>query len=118
MALVLYPRAYQYSETESPRSWEMPLHERLGPHVREPFRYFEERKGRLPYPVIDLFADFEGAERQPLFFGNDPHWNADGADTAARGLLGRLIEAGLLPCAKAPPAEAAGRGKRAGLAQG
>ena len=97
MALVIYPRAYQYSDRESPGNWE-PGYEALGPHVREPFRYFAEVGDGLPYPVIDLFSAFETSEEFPLFFARDPHWNPSGAGLAARSVYAGLGERGLLPC--------------------
>ena len=101
MALVVYPRAYQYSDRESPGNWEVG-YEALGPHVREPFRYFAESGDRLPYPVLDLFSAFETSEEFPLFFARDPHWNARGAGLAARSVYAGLLEGGLLSCPGGP----------------
>jgi len=98
MALVVYPRAYQYTARESPRNWERG-YVPLGPFVREPFRYFAEVSPTLPYPVIDVLPDFEASDRFPLYFANDPHWTEQGADVAARAVFAALRERGLLPCA-------------------
>lgn len=100
-ALILYPRAYQYSSRESLDNWEAPHHTRLGPHAREPFRYFAEVAGELPYPVIDVVSDFEAAEEFPLYFRKDPHWTRLGAAVAARSVFRELRERGLLPCGPA-----------------
>jgi len=97
MALVLYPRAYQYTDAESPRNWEQG-YEPLGPFVKEPFRYFAEVEASLPYPVIDVLPDFEASDRFPLYFANDPHWTEAGADVAARAVLDALRARGLVPC--------------------
>jgi hypothetical protein len=96
-ALVVYPRAYQYSVRESLDNWEGHCYQPLGPYVREPFRYFAEVRDDLPYPLIDLMPAFETADDFPLFFAYDPHWNADGADLAARAVLDSLCARGLLP---------------------
>lgn len=98
MALVVYPRAYQYTDRESPRNWERG-YVPLGPFVREPFRYFAEVAPTLPYAVIDVLPDFEASDRFPLYFANDPHWTEQGADVAAHAVLEALRERGLLPCA-------------------
>lgn len=98
LGLVLYPRAYQYSERESPENWEAGRYERLGPYVREPFRYFEEVASELSYPVLSLWSDFVDTDRFPLFFEDDPHWNADGAAFAAEALEAALLAGGMLPC--------------------
>jgi len=97
MALVLYPRAYQYSARESPGNWETG-YEALGPHVQEPFHYFAEVGPTLPYPVLDLLPAFASSEEFPLFFARDPHWNRRGAGLAAEGVLRGLRAEGMLPC--------------------
>lgn len=98
MALVLYPRAYQYSPRESPMNWESDRYERLGPYVREPLRYFEERAGELPYPVLSVWEAFEQSAPFPLFFPSDPHWNEAGADFMARSLETELLAEARVPC--------------------
>ena len=98
MALVVYPRAFQYSDRESPKNWERWRYKPLGPFVREPFRYFEEVAPELPYPVFSLMPAFEGSETFPLFFADDPHWNRDGARLAARAVADGLSAAELVPC--------------------
>lgn len=102
-ALVIYPRAYQYSGRESLENWEAHLHTRLGPHAREPFRYFAERAGELPYPVIDVLPAFEASQQFPLYFRTDPHWTRLGAGVAARAVFDALRERGLLRCE--PPSD-------------
>jgi hypothetical protein len=98
MALVVYPRAYQYSLEESPRSWESHRYEAMGPWVREPFRYFREKGGRLPYPVLDTLSAFESADEFPLFREDDPHWNPAGARLMAETVARWTVESGLIPC--------------------
>ncbi len=102
MALVIYPRAFQVSLKESPENDERGLYEPLGPYVLEPFRYFHRHRDDLPYPVFSLLDDFRNAEQFPLFFEDDPHWNAAGARLAAEAVSRRLMAAGLVPCGVAP----------------
>ena len=97
-AVIVLPRAYQHSRLESPRNWERSRYEVGGPFVREPFRYFEESKGDLDYPVFELLSAFEAATQFPLYFENDPHWNPDGARVAGQAAARHLREAGLVPC--------------------
>ena len=99
MVLVIAPRAYQYSDRESPRNWEAMAYETLGPYALEPFRYFAEVAPRLPYPALSLLPAFQQATQFPLFLEDDPHWNAEGARLTARTVAAFLIERGLLPCA-------------------
>jgi hypothetical protein len=105
MVLVIYPRAYQYSDRESPESWERTAYEVLGPFVREPFRYFAEVRGRLPYPVVDLLPAFEAAGSETLFQANDPHWNRRGAALAGSTLADAILAGAsapgdLIPCSR------------------
>jgi hypothetical protein len=102
MALVIYPRAYQYSLREAPESWEAHRYEALGPWVREPFRYFEDNRDRLPYPVLSALGAFEESDEFPLFQNDDPHWNAAGARLMARTVARWTAEQGLIPC-RVPP---------------
>ncbi len=97
-AVVIYPRSYQYPNSESPDNWERRLYEADGPFVREPFRYLSEVAAALPYPVIDLMPTFEQSTVTPLFLEDDPHWNRAGARLAGTTLVPRLIELDLLPC--------------------
>ncbi len=98
MALVVYPRAYQYSLRESPGSWEAHQYEPLGPWVREPFRYFEENAARLPYPVLSTLSAFEASDQFPLFQEDDPHWNEAGAGLMAEAVARWTAATGLIPC--------------------
>jgi hypothetical protein len=98
MVLVIYPRAYQYSETESPWNWESRSYEVLGRFVREPFRYFEAAASELPYPVVNLLPAFETATTFPLYLEDDPHWNRDGARLAATTAAREIGKLGLIPC--------------------
>jgi hypothetical protein len=99
MLLVILPRAFQYSKRESVRNWESHTYQTLGPYVREPFRYFEEARDELPYPVFSLLRHFEEAPEFPLYQETDPHWNETGNRLAAEGLLEYLVANRLVPCA-------------------
>lgn len=98
MAVVVAPRAYQYSLRESPANWERLEYEALGPYVREPFLYFAERAGRLPYPVLSLLPVFAESETFPLFHEDDPHWSEAGARLVAETVARWTSESGLIPC--------------------
>lgn len=88
--LVILPRAHQYSARESPHNWEEHEYTRLGPYCREPFRYFDELRPRVAYPVVSLLPDFERSEMFPLYLDDDPHWNAAGHRLAAESILKAL----------------------------
>jgi hypothetical protein len=101
MLLVILPRGFQYSDRETPRNWEAGEYQEIGPFVREPFRYFEEAREKLPYPVFSLLPAFEESGKFPLYLEDDPHWNAEGHRVAAAGLAEYLVRNQLVPCA--PP---------------
>jgi len=81
--LIVLPRSYQYSDRESPLSWEKTAYDDLGPFSTEPFRFFREIEASLAYPVYSLLSTFLETEVFPTCFEDDPHWNADGARVAA-----------------------------------
>lgn len=83
----VFPRSFQYSDREHPESWELDEVESLGPHVFEPFAFFDEVRDQLPFPVISLLPDFQSTDVFPTCFHDDSHWNADGAAIAARAIV-------------------------------
>lgn len=97
--LVMYPRGFQYSKTESPENWEASAYSPLGPHVLAPFQFFQSEAAALPYPFISLLQDFTVETRFPLFLHDDPHWNQTGHAVAAEALLRHLVEGAHIPCA-------------------
>ena len=101
MAMVIFPRACQYSKTEAPKNWEhdCPV---VGAHVKEPNRYLASVKGKLGFPVIDLLPSFEASKIFPLYLEDDPHWTPAGATLAAATAARGLMDEGLLPCTPKP----------------
>ncbi len=91
--LLILPRCFQYSATESPDTWERG-YEPMGPHVREPFRYFEELAHEVDFPVLSILEDFERADASSTCFDNDPHWTPLGSRIAARGVFRACRTAG------------------------
>ncbi|TDJ73003.1 MAG: SGNH/GDSL hydrolase family protein [Planctomycetota bacterium] len=81
--LVILPRGYQYSDRESPRSWERDRYTAMGPYVTAPFEYFDELREHADYPIVALLDAFREAEEFPTCFEDDPHWNTTGHDIAA-----------------------------------
>lgn len=92
--LLVYPRSYQYSAREAPRNWEARHYEVLGPHVHEPFRYFEGLATKVEYPIYSLLEEFQGTDVFPTCFEWDPHWNEDGARIAARASYRACLQEG------------------------
>ena len=89
--LVILPRGYQYDERESPDSWERVRYTVMGPYSLEPFRYFDELRSQVSYPIVSLLEDFQNTDVFPTCFQDDPHWNADGAEVAARAMTRELL---------------------------
>ncbi len=82
-ATFVFPRNFQYNPDESPGSWEAHEYAADGPYKLEPFRFFEELKGRVEFPIHSLLDPFRETDVFPTCFQNDPHWNRDGAQVAA-----------------------------------
>jgi hypothetical protein len=88
------PRHWQYTDRESPESWENGSFDALGPYALENFRYFEGKTP--PFPIIPLLEDFKQAKEFPLHFKVDSHWNKHGARFFAERVAVHLQEHGLL----------------------
>ncbi len=99
--LVVLPRNFQYSNRESPSSWEAGEYQNLGPHVLEPFRFFAERAKTAPFPVHSLLPAFQGTNIFPTCFTGDPHWTPAGTQVAADALVEMCLrEAWMKSCAR------------------
>lgn len=89
-ALVVLPRSFQYSERECPANWEQDEYTPLGPYSLEAFRWVDELRKRVGYPVFSLLPDFQRTTVFPTCFHNDPHWNPQGHRVAAEALVRKL----------------------------
>jgi hypothetical protein len=88
--LIVLPRSYQYSSRECPNNWEGKEYTVNGPCCLEPFRYFDEIRNSLDFPVYSLLEDFEKNKDFPTCFNSDPHWNENGHSVAANAIA-RII---------------------------
>lgn len=95
-----FPRHYQHSDREVPRNWEAAEYEVLGPYVKEPFNYFQQKEQELPFPMLLALHAFEKSTSFPLYLNDDPHWNAEGAEFMASTLGHYLSERALIPCSR------------------
>lgn len=89
--LVALPRSYQCSDRESPNNYEASEYTVLGPYALEPFRFFDELRARVEYPVFSLLDAFRTTETFPTCFENDPHWLPAGHRVAADALTPMLV---------------------------
>jgi hypothetical protein len=96
--LVILPRHFQYSMDECPKEMRRKNHKytRMGPNVQEPFRYFEEIKEIVDYPVYSLQPDFQNSGVFPTTFFKDQHWTSAGTRVAMDAILRIVQEEGLL----------------------
>jgi len=84
--LFVLPRAYQYSADESPDNWEAARYSVLGPYSHEPFRFFDELRSRVEFPIHSLLPAFQATAVFPTCFRDDPHWTPAGHDVAAEAI--------------------------------
>jgi len=84
--LLVFPRSYQYSDKECPNNWEKSQYQALGPFAHEPFKYFEQIKADVDYPIFSLLPDFQDSTIFPTVFDNDPHWNETGNRIAVNAI--------------------------------
>jgi hypothetical protein len=82
------PRHWQYTDKESPDSWENGGFDTMGPYALENYRYFDGKMGVAPFPIINMVDDFRKTEEFPLNFRVDSHWNKKGA----RFFAGKVAE--------------------------
>lgn len=73
------PRHWQYTDKESPDSWENGSFDALGPYALENYRYFSSKQGEMPFPFYTLLDEFKQTKEYPLSFKVDSHWNKHGA---------------------------------------
>ena len=91
------PRHYQYSDRESPRSWERAYYVPLGPWAEEPFRWFDEMKREADFGIHSLLPDFQATKVFPHCLEDDPHWNHAGTVIATEAVMRICEEEGLIP---------------------
>lgn len=92
--LIVLPRNFQYSERESPSSWERGEYEDLGLFVLEPFRFFEEQAATAPFAIHSLLPAFEQTDVFPTCYAGDPHWTPAGTQVAADALVEMAVRGG------------------------
>ena len=94
--LVVSPRFHHWNVEESPDNWESTDYTLNEPYQFEYFRYFEQARAEVDFPIFDLLPAFQETDEYPLVFRDDPHWNPRGNAFAARTLASYLIEHDLL----------------------
>lgn len=94
--LVVPPRFQHWSRQECPRNWEADSYSLNEPFQNEMFRFFEERRQSVGFPILNLLPAFEATSEFPLVFEDDPHWNAAGHRFVANLLEEELVALGWL----------------------
>jgi lysophospholipase L1-like esterase len=97
---VVYPHAQQVSAAESPAGRRK---FGIGPGFyasERPFQILEELGRQEGFPVINLLSLFRQREvtEAPLYWYDDPHFNAQGARVLAEGIFAGLLKHRLVPC--------------------
>ena len=88
--LVISPRFHHWNPKESPDNWETDDYELDEPYQFEYFRYFDQARSRVDFPIFDLLPAFQATDEYPLVFRTDPHWNSRGSEFVARVLANHL----------------------------
>jgi len=91
----ILPRGYQYDARESPECWERDAYTPMGPHVREPLKYFDQLATERDYPIIGLLPAFEDCKEYPTCFVKDMHYNPTGARIAAQAIYEHCKQLGV-----------------------
>jgi hypothetical protein len=94
--LAINPRFHHWNPAEAPENWEKVAYALNEPYQYEYFRFFEEARSQVKYPIFNLLPAFQATHQFPLVFKSDPHWNERGNAFAARVLVNYLIESGTI----------------------
>lgn len=94
--LAINPRYQHWNPAEAPDNWEKFDYGVNEPYQYEYFRFFDEARSQVSYPVFDLLPAFRATREFPLVFRNDPHWNERGNAFAARVLVDYLTGTGMV----------------------
>lgn len=94
--LAVNPRFHHWNPREAPNNWEKFDYALDEPYQYEYFRFFEEARAEVHYPIFSLLPAFQKTDQFPLVFDNDPHWNEAGHEFAAHVLVNYLIENGMI----------------------
>lgn len=95
--LVVPPRFQHWNTKECPNNWEAGQYTLDDPYRNEMFRFFEERRDKVDFPILNLLPAFQGTREFPLVFEDDPHWNSAGHRFVADQLEQELVRLGWLP---------------------
>jgi len=96
LVVFIPPRHWQYTDKESPETWENGSFDAMGPYVLENYRYFDSKRSDTPFAIISLLEDFQQSDDYPTTFRKDSHWNKKGAKLAADSIFKHLLENGYL----------------------
>lgn len=109
--LVVPPRFQHWNVKECPNNWEGGQYTLDEPYKNEMFRFFEEKRGAVDFPILNLLPAFQATQEFPLVFEDDPHWNSAGHRFVADQIDAELARLGWLPgpSALAAPAQAGQR---------
>ena len=80
------PRYFHWSTKECPANWESFRYKNDEPYEFEYFRFFDEQRERVEFPILDMLSIYRETEEFPLVFKSDAHWNASGHAFAAKAL--------------------------------
>lgn len=86
------PRHWQYTDKESPLSWERHNYTPMSEHVLNNFAFWDEKAGEAPFPIVSLLEDFQSSSVYPTTFKKDSHWNPQGARFAAHTMFEHCLK--------------------------
>ena len=94
--LVVTPRFHHWNPKECPNNWESSEYALNEPFQYEYFRFFEEQKAKVDFPILNILPAFQKTDRFPLVFKADPHWNESGHAFVAETLAQYLLQESLV----------------------
>lgn len=95
--LVVPPRFQHWNLKECPNNWEGGQYRLDEPYQNEMFRFFEEKRSSVDFPILNLLPAFKATREFPLVFEDDPHWNSAGHRFVAGEVDAELVRLGWIP---------------------
>ena len=90
MAIVT-PRFHHWNRSECLRNREKGRYRLDAPFQFEYFRFFDEVRDSVEFPIMNLLSAFQNTHEYPLVFDDDPHWNEHGNEFVARVISDSLL---------------------------
>ncbi len=89
--VIVTPRFHHWNRSECSRNREKGRYRLDAPFQFEYFRFFDEMRDSVEFPIVNLLSAFQNTHEYPLVFDDDPHWNERGNEFVAHNVVDSLL---------------------------